>query len=91
MSSAIVAGLFFMIPGNVEIFAMGASAMSNLGLHGVFIDIKNSRDILYIMGTISTIATFVQIPSWERYIIYTFSAASLGRYINTIHRWRTIV
>jgi hypothetical protein len=90
MSSVIVAGLFFMVPGNVEMFVMGAQAMSNLGLYGVYMDIKNNRDILYIMGISCTIAQFVKLPLWQRYAIYTFAFVSLGRYINTIHRWRYI-
>ena len=88
LSTIILRGLFYLVPGNAEICYRHASASGNMGLTNVYLDVKIKRDTFYTFGMSSLVFSFVPFKML-RLFVHTLSICSLIIYFRSIKKWHT--
>ena len=83
----IVTGLFYLIPGNAELCYRNTLASGNMGLNGVYLDVINKRNFLYICGLSSIFLLFMPFKMLGSfmYCLFIFSVLAYFRSIKTWH------
>jgi hypothetical protein len=78
--------LFFLIPGNTEVFAGSMQHIGHLDLHTVYLDIQRKRDTFYILLAITIMLSYTIIP--KMLLIVSFGAVfvSIMDYACLIHK-----
>lgn len=79
--------LLLFLPFNVEVLLNDASMKGNMGLHGVYLEIYKTRNILYF----STLCMFI---SWFNKYVFAGTLVfiiSLYVFLKSVRRWKTIL
>ena len=92
MSFALIlfTGIFYLIPGTVEFVSHGFEAVGNMGMTGIYFDIKNKRNLLYF-NTFNLICFSLgnaDIPLFLPYGVFIFSTYL---YLKTIYNWHPFI
>lgn len=82
----IISGLFYLIPGMVETFYRYSENNGNMGLAGVFLDIKNKRDLVYVCS-LSSFSLLLSPFKITRNLSFAALIFSLCLYFNSIKKW----
>ena len=86
----IITGLFYLLPGNVEIYYCYALESRYIAKHGVnldvILDVIDKRNFLYIFGLSSLIVSFMQFKLLE-FFTYCLFLYSIFVYFRSIKRW----
>jgi len=82
----IASGLFYLIPGMAEIFYCYSENIGNMSLAGVFLDIKNKRDLVYICS-LSSFCLLLSPFKITRNLSFAALIFSFCLYFNSIKRW----
>lgn len=86
----IITGLFFLIPGNAEIYYRSASSPGNLGLAGVFLDIIRKRNNVYACGLFFMLALLSTNKLVQTFLFGLF-LFTLFLHLKTIYHWRKFI
>lgn len=86
----LLSGIFYLIPGMAETFYRYSENYGNMGYTGIFLDIKNRRNLVYIcsLSSFSLIFTSFKIFGVLSNISLLFS---LYLYFSTIKKWHPYV
>jgi hypothetical protein len=86
----ILTGLFYLVPGMVEFPIMYAERNGNMGLQGLYLDIKNKRNFVY-----TTASSYIIFSFTKMYIVKHFFCILLlfsnYCYFNTIYTWKNYI
>lgn len=86
LSIIILTGFFYLVPGMAEILYNSTLASGNMGLNGVYLDILNKRNIVYISGAVFVINLFMPFKI-VRLFSFGLFIFSIFLYFNAIRRW----
>lgn len=86
----IITGLFYLIPGNAEIYYRSASSQGNLGLAGVFLDIIRKRNFVYMCGLFYIFTLFTP-NKIVRSLFFGLLMSTLFLHLKTIYQWRRYI
>lgn len=85
-----LSSLFYLIPGNAEILYRYTSSSGNMGLTGVYLDVINKRNFVYVSGLSFIVIAFTPFKMLRIFICGLF-LFSLFLYFNSIKRWQPYI
>jgi|MesohylFT_1024984.scaffolds.fasta_scaffold00864_4 hypothetical protein len=91
MKSIITTGMFFLPPGHIEAFAYAEQCVSNMARHGVYLDIKQKRDMVFIFGATAFMTSFTRAPATLMHVLYAILLTSIVHYFCTVAKWSDII
>lgn len=85
-SIIILTGLFYLVPGTIEVLHRSTQSTGNLALNGVYFNVLNNRNFVYIFGIFSIITLYLpykilRLFSEGLFVFFIFS------YFNAIDKW----
>jgi hypothetical protein len=85
-SIIILTGLFNLVPGIAEMPYHYTQASGNMGLNGIYLDVLNKRNFVYISGIFSIITLFIPFKMISLFS-YGLFAFSIFLYFSSIKKW----
>ena len=86
LSIIMLSCLFYLMPGNADLCYHHTTTSGNMGLNGVYLEIINRRNFVYI----STLIAIVSIPfQLIRLFSYSLFIFSLLLYFHSIQTWHS--
>lgn len=80
-------GFYYLIPGSIEKELNSANRLGNLGYYGVFLRIKQHRNLVYITGLCSTVLYLYDLKKFGSICFFT----QLGIYFYALNEWNNHV
>ena len=90
LNIVILTGIFYLIPGNAEICYRHTSGSGNMGLTGVYLDIINKRNFVYVSGLASIVLLFTPFKM-VRVFTYCLFLFSIILYFSSIKCWHLYI
>jgi hypothetical protein len=82
----ILTGLFYLIPGIVEMLCRSSESIGNMKASNIYFDIEHKRNFIYITGFSSILFSFTN-TYMLRYFFYILFLFSIYSYYSTIKKW----
>lgn len=84
--NAFIMGLFFLIPGNTEVFAGAVQHISHVELQTIYLDIQRKRDTAYILSAATIMLSYTMIPKCLLLVCFGTVVGSLLHYFYVVHK-----